>query len=373
MLDGSSRGAMGKSVVGQGTRRMTTAAELLEKGIRAAKAGRVHEALALLRQVIERQPRNQTAWLWLSEVVETDEERIVCLETVLAINPENKAAQRGLSILRRRSPITKPLPKPAEPLSQPTRTAPGELAQAEVKLASTQCYRCGSDNPPGSEFCRRCGVMLREAGPTEVGLEAKPEDAGGRSGRAWTWLLAGGTGAVLLILVGFVLAWASGLFEVQGVRLPVTLPTDGSTPTFVFAADDEYVDCSQVIRMQWAALAGEVADGAQEFISDPGDDWPTYDLFCDEQRPQFKRTLHQIEQRHSECPLPTDPHLQAARRHTENGLSELAAAIEWYEKYCDELLTWSGESLPYLQGNQRLRESNELADRAAEEIDKYGP
>lgn len=71
---------------------MASIDELLQKGINAAKSKQVAEARSLLKQVVELEPRNETAWLWLSGVVETDEQRIVCLENVLDINPANKVA-----------------------------------------------------------------------------------------------------------------------------------------------------------------------------------------------------------------------------------------------------------------------------------------
>lgn len=93
---------------------MSTIDELLQEGIWAAKDGQVDEARRILKQVVEREPRNEAAWLWLSGVVETDEQRITCLENVLAINPHNKAAQRGLQALRQKAAV-KPLPEMPPP------------------------------------------------------------------------------------------------------------------------------------------------------------------------------------------------------------------------------------------------------------------
>jgi hypothetical protein len=104
---------------------MTSTSELLKEGIEAAKAKKADEALALLKQVVELEPRNETAWLWLSDVVGTDEQRIVCLENVLAINPRNEAAQRGLSILRRGTATIKPLPEAGQHMASPSTTAVG--------------------------------------------------------------------------------------------------------------------------------------------------------------------------------------------------------------------------------------------------------
>jgi hypothetical protein len=74
--------------------------DTLNRAIAAAKAGRKAEARRLLETVLDADERNERAWLWLSDVVENDEERIVCLENVLTINPDNEVARKGLAALR---------------------------------------------------------------------------------------------------------------------------------------------------------------------------------------------------------------------------------------------------------------------------------
>jgi tetratricopeptide (TPR) repeat protein len=71
----------------------------LREGIAAVKSGESEKARGLLLRVIETDERNEQAWLWLSGVVETDEERRICLENVLAINPGSASAQTGLARL----------------------------------------------------------------------------------------------------------------------------------------------------------------------------------------------------------------------------------------------------------------------------------
>ncbi len=99
---------------------------MLNRAIIAAKAGRKTEARQLLEAVLDADERNERAWLWLSGVVDSDEERVICLENVLSINPANQAARRGLAILRAATsaPIILPLasPGPAASVSHP---APG--------------------------------------------------------------------------------------------------------------------------------------------------------------------------------------------------------------------------------------------------------
>jgi hypothetical protein len=71
----------------------------LHDAIMAARIGNRDQALVLLLQAVEQEPRNQEAWLWLSRLVETDAQRIECLHRVLEINPSNQAAQADLARL----------------------------------------------------------------------------------------------------------------------------------------------------------------------------------------------------------------------------------------------------------------------------------
>jgi tetratricopeptide (TPR) repeat protein len=72
----------------------------LTDGITAAKAGKRAEARELLLRAVEADENNVRAWLWLSGVVTTLEDRETCLQNVLALDPENEAAQRGLEKVR---------------------------------------------------------------------------------------------------------------------------------------------------------------------------------------------------------------------------------------------------------------------------------
>jgi hypothetical protein len=71
----------------------------LRQAIAAAKEGRQAEARHLLEMVLDADERNEHAWLWMSSVVDDEEERIICLENVLTINPQNEAARKGLAAL----------------------------------------------------------------------------------------------------------------------------------------------------------------------------------------------------------------------------------------------------------------------------------
>jgi len=73
--------------------------DTLQAGITAARQGRQAEARALLQQALQADTRSEQGWLWMSAVVETDDERRICLERVLTLNPKNQTAQAGLEKL----------------------------------------------------------------------------------------------------------------------------------------------------------------------------------------------------------------------------------------------------------------------------------
>ena len=72
----------------------------LDDAIHAIRVGNREEGRRLLEQLLETDENNEQIWLWLTSVVDTDEDREVCLENVLALNPQNVVARRGLEAIR---------------------------------------------------------------------------------------------------------------------------------------------------------------------------------------------------------------------------------------------------------------------------------
>lgn len=73
---------------------------MLDDAIEAIRGGDKQEGRRILEQILETEEDNEEVWLWLSSVVDTDEDREICLENVLALNPDNIVAQKGLEALR---------------------------------------------------------------------------------------------------------------------------------------------------------------------------------------------------------------------------------------------------------------------------------
>lgn len=73
---------------------------MLDDAIQAIRMGDREEGRRLLEEMLETDEGNEDVWLWLTTVVDSDEDREVCLENVLAINPNNAIAQRNINALK---------------------------------------------------------------------------------------------------------------------------------------------------------------------------------------------------------------------------------------------------------------------------------
>lgn len=72
---------------------------MLQQGIEKARAGDRAGARELFESVVERDENNEKGWFWLASVVDTDEERRICLANVLHINPNNERARQAMNAL----------------------------------------------------------------------------------------------------------------------------------------------------------------------------------------------------------------------------------------------------------------------------------
>ena len=88
----------------------------LQAGVAAAKAKNVSAARRLLRQVILDDPDSEQGWMWLAAVCDSPAEGQAHLCRVLAINPNNKAAKKGLEYYRAKlakAPASSVAPRPS--------------------------------------------------------------------------------------------------------------------------------------------------------------------------------------------------------------------------------------------------------------------
>ncbi|MBA3946927.1 MAG: hypothetical protein H0X37_20490 [Herpetosiphonaceae bacterium] len=78
--------------------------ETLQQAMSLARSGQIPAAAELLHGLVEREPANGEAWLWLAGLTADPSERLNALNRVLAINPADRRAQQGIEGLRQQHP-----------------------------------------------------------------------------------------------------------------------------------------------------------------------------------------------------------------------------------------------------------------------------
>jgi hypothetical protein len=100
--------------------------QIFDASLQAFAQGDRATAFQLMRKVIVSDSRNATAWLWLSRMVETEDQQRECLERVIAIDPQHREAQSALEDLRLRKLVA----GFHAPVFEEKRIEPPKLGQA---------------------------------------------------------------------------------------------------------------------------------------------------------------------------------------------------------------------------------------------------
>lgn len=95
----------------------------LHQGIQAAKAGQFERARFLLLDVVEQDQAHETAWYWLYKVSERQDDKRVCLENLVLLNPNNQWAKRALL---------------DHLIAHPSVASPARVEKSKVKDSSTR-------------------------------------------------------------------------------------------------------------------------------------------------------------------------------------------------------------------------------------------
>ena len=64
----------------------------LREAISSIKRGNTTQGRHLLVKILQNDPKNEEAWIWMSKCVIDPELKTYCFERVLAINPTNQEA-----------------------------------------------------------------------------------------------------------------------------------------------------------------------------------------------------------------------------------------------------------------------------------------
>lgn len=145
----------------------------LQQGIAAAQTGQKVEARQLLGEVVETDENQLAAWQWLSKVVDSLEEKRVCLENILTLDPYNQAAQDELKLVKtQQAALFRPLYLEEEevpPDKNPAPPVPDEFDNEWL------CPYCTALTDRADKRCPKCGQALVVSRPVN------PERS------AWLW------------------------------------------------------------------------------------------------------------------------------------------------------------------------------------------
>jgi len=104
---------------------MLPTGDQLGRAIKAAREGRRVEARDMLLQVVDADPQNESAWIWLTGLVDDLEDKIIACENVLTINPSNERVRAYLNQLLQKKAGEQPAsPQSAAPDLARTVTPP---------------------------------------------------------------------------------------------------------------------------------------------------------------------------------------------------------------------------------------------------------
>jgi hypothetical protein len=88
-----------KSKAKQGRFIMENESDLLQRAIAMVRSGDEGAGAELLYDIIEENPYNEMAFLWLAAAINDREEKLQCLDRVLSINPGNEVAREAFDQL----------------------------------------------------------------------------------------------------------------------------------------------------------------------------------------------------------------------------------------------------------------------------------
>ena len=143
--------------------------QLTTEGINAAKAAQQarkerqattttgslrNHARQLLLEAVEKDETNVQAWLWLSTVMDNPDDQLTCLENVLALEPDNVSAQKGMALLKKK---LGPQSQPPEVTSTPASQARCPFCHNPASTSDTTCPHC---NTPLVMDCPVCKTLM---------------------------------------------------------------------------------------------------------------------------------------------------------------------------------------------------------------------
>jgi hypothetical protein len=124
----------------------------LKQAISLIKSGDQQQGRQILEPLVEHEPNNEVAWMWLAVCVDSDQEKTKCLERALTINPSNARARQALDRIKAQAiempslddiapaKRTRTKAKPAEEPLEPIEPPPSKGLTIEFPYSSSQTF-----------------------------------------------------------------------------------------------------------------------------------------------------------------------------------------------------------------------------------------
>lgn len=140
--------------------------ELLKAAVTAAERGQRDHARKLFTRVVQLDERRVEAWIWLAELVPDLDDREICLENALALDPQNEAVRKDLERVRRLRVEIAEARAAATPSFIPVARGAEEPEPILMPVAREPftdpygCPYCGIPTAPEDRKCPGCGGNL---------------------------------------------------------------------------------------------------------------------------------------------------------------------------------------------------------------------
>jgi tetratricopeptide (TPR) repeat protein len=144
---------------------------MFHEAVEALRRGEKARARELLTLLLKDEQTNATYWVWMSAAVESQKERLYCLQTAHKLDPENASAKRGLALMGALPPDEN---TPPFSLNRP------RAWEQKLLLAHELPRPKGARALTSSPFGRLAGIgigMLLLCGVLYFGLRLRPESA----------------------------------------------------------------------------------------------------------------------------------------------------------------------------------------------------
>ncbi|GIU76778.1 MAG: hypothetical protein KatS3mg005_0016 [Bryobacteraceae bacterium] len=142
----------------------------LAEAITAARLGQHQLARKLLTELVERDPKNESAWLWIAALSEDKQQAMDALARVLDINPNNQQALNALALARlqeSRPQASRGKKAAAGDNGRQAAAAARPAAPPAAGPAAWTCPVCQAPSAKAERRCPRCGILAVLAEPEE--------------------------------------------------------------------------------------------------------------------------------------------------------------------------------------------------------------